>query len=46
MHNLYFHGYWIFKSYSPELPVCVVYLYYLLKCRLWDETVSKYGKIA
>ncbi len=34
MHNLYFHGYWIFKNYSSQLPVSIVYLWYLLKYRI------------
>jgi hypothetical protein len=30
VHNLYFHGYWIFKNYSSELPVCKCSLFMLL----------------
>jgi hypothetical protein len=37
VHNLCFHGYWIFKNYSSELPVNVVYLCYLFKCGMWDK---------
>jgi hypothetical protein len=37
VHDLYFHGYWVLKKNSSELPVNVVDLCYLFKCGMWDR---------
>jgi hypothetical protein len=42
VHNLYFHGYWIFKNYISELPINLVYLCYLFKCGMWAIKVLLY----
>jgi hypothetical protein len=42
VHNLCFYGYWIFNNHSSEFAVNIVYLCYLLKCRIWVTRKQSY----
>jgi hypothetical protein len=46
VHNLFFDSNVIFTNYCFELPVNVVFVYYSLKCGMWDDlSLNRYKEV-